>query len=465
MLGGIVRGSHDYSGRNLVVIKLTSGSRYNDIHPNRGKEPSLITPAERSHADRLNKAIRQNGALSRQGLLELLFAQMFKGLVYPQIWEDPDIDMEALAIKPDSHVVAIASGGCNILSYLIADPARITALDLNKAHIALNRLKLTAARELPDLGCVLSLLRRGRRDSQRRCLLAVSRAAARPRNPQPIGKAGTSSGSDRGEFRYFRAISTAMARSAISSASSTRSHAPMASIREHALRARTLDEQRTFFQTHMAPLFDKRLVRWMASRQLALYGLGIPPAQYAALASAGGGDMASVMRAAGRTSSPAISVSTTIISPGRRFGRSYGDRDAGPLPPYLKRERFELVRQRSDRVGSVNRSFTEYLESRPDRSLDRYVLLDAQDWMTDAQLNALWREITRTARPGARVIFRTAAEPTLLPGRVDDAILNTGTTKRRPRATIHARDRSAIYGGFHLYVLAATEPWLAHSRR
>ena len=41
--------------------------------------------------------------------------------------------------------------------------------------------------------------------------------------------------------------------------------------------------------------------------------------------------------------------------------------------------------------------------------------------MNDAQLNALWREITRTARPGARVIFRTAAEPSLLPGRVDDA--------------------------------------------
>ena len=41
--------------------------------------------------------------------------------------------------------------------------------------------------------------------------------------------------------------------------------------------------------------------------------------------------------------------------------------------------------------------------------------------MTDAQLNALWTEITRTARPGARVIFRTAAEPSLLPGRVATA--------------------------------------------
>jgi len=96
------------------------------------------------------KAVQQNRALSRDGLLELLFAWAFKGLVYPQIWEDPAVDMEALAITPDCHIVAIASGGCNILSYLIADPARITAVDLNRAHVALNRLKLTAARHLPS---------------------------------------------------------------------------------------------------------------------------------------------------------------------------------------------------------------------------------------------------------------------------------------------------------------------------
>src|SRR5262245_11856640 len=84
------------------------------------------------------------------GLLEFLFTLAFKGLVYPQIWEDPEVDMEALAITSDCHVVAIASGGCNILSYLIADPRRITAVDLSRAHVALGRLKLAAARHLPS---------------------------------------------------------------------------------------------------------------------------------------------------------------------------------------------------------------------------------------------------------------------------------------------------------------------------
>ena len=47
-------------------------------------------------------------------------------------------------------MVAIASGGCNVLSYLTADPAAILAVDLNRAHVALTRLKLAAIRQLPS---------------------------------------------------------------------------------------------------------------------------------------------------------------------------------------------------------------------------------------------------------------------------------------------------------------------------
>jgi S-adenosylmethionine-diacylglycerol 3-amino-3-carboxypropyl transferase len=94
------------------------------------------------------------------------------------------------------------------------------------------------------------------------------------------------------------------------------------------------------------------------------------------------------------------------------------------------------------------------LSNEPAESLDRYVLLDAQDWMDDAALNGLWREITRTARPGARVIFRTAGEESILPGRVPNAVLEQWNYEVARSAEIHAKDRSAIYGGFHLYVKA-----------
>ena len=85
------------------------------------------------------------------------------------------------------------------------------------------------------------------------------------------------------------------------------------------------------------------------------------------------------------------------------------------------------------------------------------MLLDAQDWMTDEQLNELWREITRTARPQARVIFRTAGETTILPGRVAPDTLRRWTYDAERSRILGYMDRSAIYGAFHLYQLNAAE--------
>jgi S-adenosylmethionine-diacylglycerol 3-amino-3-carboxypropyl transferase len=93
--------------------------------------------------------VRQDASAGGK-LLDKAFAFAFKGLVYAQIWEDPVVDMAALAIQPDSRIVTIASGSCNALSYLTANPAAITAVDLNPAHLALGQLKIAAIRHLPD---------------------------------------------------------------------------------------------------------------------------------------------------------------------------------------------------------------------------------------------------------------------------------------------------------------------------
>jgi len=216
------------------------------------------------------------------------------------------------------------------------------------------------------------------------------------------------------------------------------------------LSARTMAEQRHFFETTLSPLFDRRAVRWATGNRLSLYGLGIPPAQYEALA--GGRDMGAVLRERVERLACGFSLNDNYFA-WQAFGRGYGGGEQGPLPPYLRRDQFEFVRARADRVEVMNRSVTEYLASCPDASRDRYVLLDAQDWMTDDQLNALWTEITRTARPGARVIFRTAAEPSLLDGRLDPALLDRWHYEAAASQGFTARDRSAIYGGFHLYIL------------
>lgn len=399
---------------------------------------------------RLSQAVRRHRALSADGFFEILFALAFKGLVYPQIWEDPAVDMAALALTPQCHMVAIASGGCNVLSYLLADPARITAVDLSRAHVALNRLKLTAARHLPSWQSFYRFF--GEADEAANIaaywrflvphLDAEARAYWEARSLTGLGRRRITMFS-RNLYRYgllghFIGFGHWLARQY------------GVDLRKF-LCARSLEEQRAFFETSLAPLFDKPFVRWATARQLSLYGLGIPPAQYAALG-AGAASMAAVLRDRVERLSCAFSIDDNYFA-WQAFGRRYAEHGAGPLPPYLERAHFDTIRARADRVEVLNRSFAEYLRDRPNRSLDRYVLLDAQDWMSDLRLNELWREITRTARPGARVIFRTAATANLLPGRVDAALLRRWHYEAERSRELARRDRSAIYGGFHLHVL------------
>ena len=215
------------------------------------------------------------------------------------------------------------------------------------------------------------------------------------------------------------------------------------------MQTRSRDEQREFFDRKIAPVFDRKVVRWITARKSSLFGLGIPPQQYEALSGAGNG-MAEILRARVEKLACGFPLSENYFA-WQAFGRSYGKDEQAPLPPYLLRQNFETVRSRADRISITNTSLTEFLAAKAAQTVDRFILLDAQDWMTDAQLNALWSEITRTATPGARVIFRTAPPESLLPGRIAHTLLARWTYHAEESRALHEKDRSSIYGGFHLY--------------
>ncbi|MHA6646178.1 BtaA family protein [Mesorhizobium sp. A623] len=400
---------------------------------------------------RLDHAVRQNPLFSRAGLSERLFAHVFKGLVYPQIWEDPDVDMQALKIRPGDRIVTIASGGCNALSYLIADPASVEAVDLNTAHVAFNRLKLAAVANFHNYETFYRFY--GRADDReniaayqrfiRPHLDATSRAYWEKRSLSGRRRISIFSRDlyRHGLLGFFIGWGHRVARF-------------YGTDPRDMLKAGTIEEQRRFFDAAIAPLFEKRLVRWATSRKSSLFGLGIPPQQYDALATAGGAGMASILRGRLERLACDFPLSENYFA-WQAFGRSYSHAEKGPLPPYLSRANFPAIRARIGRASVVNASYAEFLAAKPDGSVDCFVLLDAQDWMSDGQLNELWREITRTAAPDARVIFRTAASENLLRGRVEPAILQRWDYREAESLTLHARDRSSIYGGFHLHVLKA----------
>ena len=397
----------------------------------------------------IGRAVHRYKPASKEGILERLFTLAFSGLVYPQIWEDPVVDMRALQIEPHHHVVAIASGGCNALSYLAASPAKVTAVDLNRAHVALVRLKLAGLKYLPGWDAYYRFF--GEADERQNI-------ANYKRHLKPVIDSETRRYWESRTFTGRRRLShfkSNIYRKGLLGRFIGMGHI-VAKAYGHDmagfLDSRSIAEQRQFFDTKIAPLFYRRLVKWATGKHISLYGLGIPPAQYDAMSD--GKPMSAVLRSRLERLTCDFPLRENYFA-WQAFGRAYAPGASGPLPPYLEERHYAHVWSSADRVEVRHESLTSVLAAMPAASAHRFVLLDAQDWMTDEQLNALWRAITHAAAPGSRVIFRTAGKHTILPGRVAPHVLGHWRYLEDTSAELGARDRSSIYGGFHIYELAA----------
>jgi S-adenosylmethionine-diacylglycerol 3-amino-3-carboxypropyl transferase len=394
----------------------------------------------------LGAAVHQNAALSQTGMLERLFSRLFHGLVYAQIWEDPIVDMAALQIRPDHNIVCISSGGCNVMSYLTASPNSILAVDLSPAHVALVKLKLAAAQHLPDHDSFYDFF--GRADLATNAAAYdqaiaphLDHASREFWETRPLGRRRITQFT-RGFYRYGllgRFIGAVHLVAWLGRVDFSR-----------LLQAKTMADQQRFFDENVAPLFEMRLVKFLARRRASLFGLGIPPAQFDKLAADGGGDVIPVLRERVRKLICDFPVNDNYFA-WQAFNRAYAKGDNRSVPPYLAKDAFDTVRRHASQVRMLNRSLTDQLADEPTGSKHGYVLLDAQDWMTDVQLNALWHQITRTAAKGATVVFRTGGHDDILPGRVEAATLDRWTYDTAQSDAGFAADRSAIYGGFHVY--------------
>ena len=394
-------------------------------------------------------AVIRKDVSAKDKLLDKAFALAFNGLVYAQIWEDPVVDMEGLAIQPDSRVMCIASGSCNALSYLTADPAQVTAVDLNRAHVALGQLKITAIRHLPNYERFQRFF--GHADHAEN--KAVYKEMIAPHLDQESRKYWEKRDiTGRRRISYF---TKGLYKRGLLGNFIGLAHlfAKLYKIDlSHLLEAETVEEQREVFERELAPVFDKKFVRWLTDQPASLFGLGIPPAQFDELA--GDERMAVVLRRRLEKLACDFEVKDNYFA-WQAFSRGYARSEDAPLPPYLQRANWDVMRDRIDRLSVERGNMVQWIGDRDEASMDRFVLLDAQDWMNDGQLDELWGRITRASRPGARVLFRTAAEPTMLPGRLDDAILSKWRYLEEQSGDLTTNDRSSIYGGVHVYELAA----------
>jgi len=414
----------------------------------------LVLPPmpDESTTVRLQRAVHRHTRTSREGLLERLFTLWFRGFVYTQIWEDPVVDAEALQLDASSRILTISSGGCNVLNYLVHAPERVVAVDLNEAHMALTRLKLAGIRHLPDYDAFFQFFGEGQHprnvaayeEHLRKHLSPSTRAFWDDRT---WGGLGTRRIQTFATGIYEHGILPRFQRFAGQVAEWVLDRRP-----EELLQTTTMDEQRTFFEECVAPFFDHPLVQWLGSMPATVYSLGIPPSQHRIMEDESSTTVVDLYRDRMRRLTCGFPIQDNYFA-WQAFGRRYDTETRHAVPPYLKEANFRRIRYHADAVTTHVAAYDHYLSRQPDHSFDSFVLLDAMDWMDDRTITRLWREIARVGAPGSRVIFRTAGTESVVEPALPPSLRRRFTYERERSAALHARDRSAVYGGFHVYRL------------
>jgi S-adenosylmethionine-diacylglycerol 3-amino-3-carboxypropyl transferase len=392
--------------------------------------------------------------LVRRGVFRLCHGSQ---LVYNACWEDPRLDRQALRIGPADSILMITSAGCNVLDYLLDEPERIYAVDVNPRQNALLELKLAGVRSL-DFDTFFQLFGRGclpawkdvYKSRLRQCLSEEARAYWDSRGKM------FESRRRRGSF-YFRGSTGLFAWLMNVYIDRVAKLRPAV---DALFEATCLDEQREIYESSIKPVLWNRAVRWITRRDLALAMLGVPRSQRKQIDTQFPGGIAAYIE------SMVDELMTHVPVHDNYFWRVYvsGQYTSDCCPEYLKRENFARLKDGLvDRVEMHTKSVADFLQAHKGE-VSRYVLLDHMDWLYDRGGDLLaqeWQLIVDRAAPRARIIWRSAAlavdfvDPLAIS--LDGAPARVGEVLRYEHdlaARLHRDDRVHTYGSFYVVELA-----------
>ena len=401
-------------------------------------------------------AVSTSKLTSKRGVMQRLFAYWFDAFVYNQIWEDPEVDLEALELDGESCILTISSGGCNALNYLANEPESVTAVDLNRYHIYLLRLKIAAIRHLPDYDAFFNFFGHGKHpdnlenykryigpnlDNETRDFWQSNGLFGNLIDGERINYFANGGLYERSRNGYFLRFFHGFAH--------------LAGLRpEKLLEAKDGTEQQRLFDENIAPFFDAKFIRFVGKLPITMFGLGIPPQQLDELKTDLGssGSLIDIYRDRAHKLACGFPISENYFA-WQAFARKYDTENRRAVPEYLKEENFACLKANSHRLSAEVTSVTEQIRSLPVGTFNRFVFLDAQDWMNAETMTELWSLIAQRGEYGSRIIFRTAAAASPLERKLPAELLSQFTYDRDASIRLFEKDRASIYGGFHLYVL------------
>jgi S-adenosylmethionine-diacylglycerol 3-amino-3-carboxypropyl transferase len=389
---------------------------------------------------------------TKQGILQRLFALWFDAFVYNQIWEDPRVDLQALGLDENSRVLTISSGGCNALNYLAKSPESVTAVDLNRHHIYLLNLKIAALKGLDNYEEFFDFFGRGKSDQA----WELYKTRIKPHvdaQTREFWETGLLFRRDRITF-FEKAGLYEHSRNAYFLRFFHRFARVFGCKPEEILKAKTSAEQEQLFKKHADPFFNNFVVKLLGKMPVTMFGLGIPPQQYDELKQDLTSDknIIEIYRERVKRLACDYPISENYFA-WQAFARKYDTKDRLAIPEYLKEENFETLRSNSSRITTSIGSVTGEIKNNPFGTFNRFVFLDAQDWMDEKTITELWRAIAENAESGSRIIFRTASAFSPVETRLPASLRERFVYEEEFSRELFKQDRASIYGGFHLYIL------------
>lgn len=319
-------------------------------------------------------------------------------LYFAQVREDPKLEIAAFAGRWDGPIAMVSSAGCTALSLLAAGAAEVVGVDVNRTQNHLVELKAAAVAKL-EPGSALGLL-----GGVPMAAAARRQAYARLRGDLTPGARG-----------YWDAHQPAIDSGVLQAGVTERLMRLIArSLRvihprriETLLALRTLDDQREFYYRHWDTWGWRLLFRVLCNRLVLRrtydeqFFAHVEDASYA------------------RHFRQVAEHTLTDLDIGGNYFLHFlltGAYPANCLPPYLS------AQVPVGRLRLVDGAFTDYLRTQPDRSMAGFALSNICEWLTVAEIDELFAEIVRTARPGARLVFRNFVGWTEVPARWRDAV-------------------------------------------
>ena len=346
----------------------------------------------------------------------------FSEIRYAQVWEDADILIEALDVRPGDVCVSIASAGDNALALLTRNPARVIALDLSPAQLACLELRVAAYRAL-EHDELLQLM--GSRPSARRpalyahCRPALSSDARAFWDAHPAAIAGGIGGAGKFE-RYFTLFRTAILplihRRRLVDALLVR--------RDRAGRDRFYDDRWNTRRWRL--LFRLFFSRWMMGR------LGRDPEFFRYVDDDVPGRILARTRHALTALDPAANPYVHWILTGTH---------ADVLPCALRAEHFDTIRANLDRLEWRRQSIEAFLERAGRSAVDRYNLSDVFEYVSRDEYHRILEALVRASRPGARLVYWNMLAPRRRPDTMADRLVPMQALAER----LHDADRAFFY--------------------